>query len=258
MEHKVAERAGDLVLYLYGITKSDTGAVPEVYGVDGKARIEALNCSGLTCWVSRVPAEQFGESFARRLEDLDWLAAVSVQHQGVLSAIAESHDVLPARLGAVFFSDASLQQDIRRRKATLEADLRRIAGTQEWGIKVFVSPQAVVLPARVRSGREYLQAKSSLLRSRRPHPSGKQIKKFAHQLEHLGVAKAEGGRISGGARNLEYQASILLRRRDRAKLERLVRRFSRAWKNTHKIECSGPWPPYSFVSQPAKLKSASN
>ena len=121
--------AGDLVLYLYAVTKSGIGDTPQVRGVDGEARIEAIPCAGLTCWISRVPAAEFGESFSQRLENLDWLAAVSVRHQRVIAAIAESRDTLPARLGTVFLSETSLEADIRKRKAALEADLRRIAGT---------------------------------------------------------------------------------------------------------------------------------
>jgi hypothetical protein len=254
MARRVAERADDLVLYLYAVTKSGAGDPPPVRGVDGQARIEAISSAGLTCWISRVPSSEFGESFSKRLEDLDWLAAVSVRHQRAVAAIAESRDTLPARLGTVFLSDASLEADIRKRKAALDADLRRIAGTQEWGIKVFVSPQPAVLPAKVRTGKEYLQAKSSLLRSRKPPGLSEEVKKFAHELERLAVATAEGGKISGGTPYLHYQASILLKRTDRPKLEKLLRRFSRQWKDTHKIECSGPWPPYSFVSRSAKSK----
>lgn len=249
MARKVAQRRGDLVLYLYAVTKSGSGETPQLRGVDGEARVESIDCGGLTCWISRVPAAEFGESFSKRLEDLDWLASVSVRHQRVIAAIAESRDTLPARLGTVFLSEASLEADIRKRKTALEADFRRIAGTQEWGVKVFAAPQPAVVPVRVKTGREYLQAKSSLLRARKPPILSEEIKQFASELEQLGIATAEGGRISGGSRNLQYQVSILLKRGDRAKLEKLLRRFSRAWKDTHKIECSGPWPPYSFVSQ---------
>src|SRR5437016_3182022 len=154
MARRVAERADDSVLYLYAVTKSGAGDPPQLRGVDGQARIEAIACAGLTCWISRVSSSEFGESFSKRLEDLDWLAVVSVRHQRAVAAIAESRDTLPARLGTVFLSEASLEADIRKRKAALDADL--------------------------------------------------------------------------------------------------LRRFSRQWKDTHKIECSGPWPPYSFVSRSAK------
>src|SRR5206468_6205889 len=108
MARRIAERADDSVLYLYAVTKSGAGDPPQLRSVDGQARIEAIACAGLTCWISRVSSSEFGESFSKRLEDLDWLAVVSVRHQRAVAAIAESRDTLPARLGTVFLSEASL------------------------------------------------------------------------------------------------------------------------------------------------------
>jgi len=252
MAPEVAGRASDSILYLYGITRCAPVVVPSVPGVDGEADVEAIECSEVLCWISRVPTEQFGASFQKRLEDLEWLAAVSIRHQRVVAALAEFTDILPARLGTRFLSEESLREDICKRKPALQADLRRISGMQEWGVKVFAAPRALALPTKVRSGKQYLQAKSNLLRSRQPQVQDDKIKKFARELAQVGIATSEGGRISSGARGLRYQASVLMKRTDRAKLEKLLRRFSRAWKGTHKIEWSGPWPPYSFVSQVAK------
>src|SRR5256885_2923805 len=152
MARRVAERADDSGLYLYAGTKFGAGDPPQLRGVDGQARIEAIACAGLTCWISRVSSSEFGESFSKRLEDLDWLAVVSVRHQRAVAAIAESRDTLPARLGTVFLSEASLEADIRKRKAALDADLRRIAGTQEWGIRS--SYRLNLQSCRQESGRE--------------------------------------------------------------------------------------------------------
>ena len=44
-------------------------------------------------------------------------------------------------------------------------------------------------------------------------------------------------------------AFLLLRRPDRKKFEAILRRFSRQWAGAKQIECTGPWPPYSFVSR---------
>ncbi|HYT23850.1 MAG TPA: GvpL/GvpF family gas vesicle protein, partial [Candidatus Polarisedimenticolia bacterium] len=117
MARTMTERQPDSVVYLYGVTKPPVGNSPQVPGVDGESKIEALDCAGLICWISRVPAEDFGENLSRKLEDLDWLAAISVRHQRAVAAVADKRDVLPARLGTVFLSDASLQDDISKRKA---------------------------------------------------------------------------------------------------------------------------------------------
>ena len=51
------------------------------------------------------------------------------------------------------------------------------------------------------------------------------------------------------------QVSVLVKRTDRTKLQNLLRRFSRDWKDKRKIEITGPWPPYSFVSRESESKS---
>src|SRR5438045_9590658 len=152
MARTMTGRQPDSVVYLYGVTKPPVSNSPQVPGVDGESTIEALDCAGLICWISRVPSEDFGENLSRKLEDLDWLAAVSVRHQRAVAAIADKQDMLPARLGTVFLSHSSLQDDISKRKAALETDFSRIQGREAWGVKVFVLPRYGAFPHQARTG----------------------------------------------------------------------------------------------------------
>ena len=243
------DRADKTVLYLYGITKSSV-SVPQVLGVDDIAQIEPIPCAGLVCWISRVPHSDFAENLAKNIENLDWLAAMSVRHQRAVSAIAEASEILPARFGTIFLDESSLTTDIKSRKSALEADFKRVQGSEEWGVKVFaLPPQATPLPANVRTGKDYLQAKSAMLQKRHTQKEDEEIKSFAEALKKISVATAEGGSISGGRRDLTYQVSLLLKKANRQKLEALLGRYSTQWKGTRKVECTGPWPPYSFVSR---------
>src|SRR5205823_12751378 len=90
------------VLYLYGITESRPGQLPELIGVDRFAGIECIECDGVFCWISRVPAIDFETNLARNMEDLEWLAEASVSHQRIIAAIGGETEILPARLGAIF------------------------------------------------------------------------------------------------------------------------------------------------------------
>jgi Gas vesicle synthesis protein GvpL/GvpF len=239
----------DKVLYLYGITKS-SGSSASVTGVDDVAAIETITCGGLVCWISRVSRADFADNLSKNIENLDWLAAMSVRHQRAVSAIAQAQDILPARFGTIFLKESSLCQDINERKELLETDFKRIEGSEEWGIKVFALPaQARALPAKVRTGKDYLQAKSTLMRKAPSKESDQEIARFAAELVSISESTAGGGSISGGRRDLLYQVSLLLKRSNREKLQALLRRFSRQWKQTRNIECTGPWPPYSFVSR---------
>jgi gas vesicle protein GvpL/GvpF len=247
-------RAQDVakVLHLYGLTKSPgpaAGVLRNVKGVDGAATIEAISCGGLISWVSRVSEADFAQNLAENMQDLDWLAGATTRHQEVLSTIAQTTDVLPARFGIEFRNEKSLRSHVESRQAALKADFERIRDKQEWGVKVFVRPPEPKAGKKVRTGKEYLEAKSALLR-RAPTGGGTELLDFGKALEAVAVEVAEGGKFAAARRDLELHKTILLKRAHRAKLEKLVRSYSRKWKGRKRIECTGPWPPFSFVSQP--------
>jgi len=241
----------DTVIYLYGITQQALSGIKAI-AVDGSASIETLPCSGLVCWISRVSRVDFAENLASNMENLDWLSAAGVRHQRAVSAIAEQTEILPARFGTVFLTEASLQADVQKRKRTLDADFKRIKDADEWGVKVFSLPVKVELPpAESRTGKDYLKTKAALLQRRPTKPKGPdpQLDTFAQQLKQIAIDSAEGGKISSGQRGLEWQSSLLLKRGDRKKFEALLKKFSKQWVDTRRIEATGPWPPYSFVSK---------
>jgi Gas vesicle synthesis protein GvpL/GvpF len=253
-------RANDAenVLYLYGITKaSSVSPIEQVVGIDGEAPVETIVGSGLACWISRVSRLDYADRLGQNMEKLEWLADVSVRHQRVVAAIGKERDVLPARFGTVFLSEASLLADLRERRRELETDLKRIQGSDEWGVKVFSMLNRAKPPMPSQSGKDYLQKKAALLRARSSKPPDPEVLAFASELKRIAAEVAMGGKISAGQRNLEWQGSLLLRRSGRKKLEALLKKFSRQWEETRQIECTGPWPPYSFVSSGKRRSEAS-
>ena len=234
------------VLYLYGIARGGDQS-PSVPGVDGAAGVEAISSSGLTCWISRVDAHEFGDELERNIENLDWLAEASVRHQRVVAALSSDDTVLPARFGTVFVSEKTLFADVAARKKELEATLRRLAGTEEWGVKVFQSePERPTIAAE--SGRHYLQQKAAILKPAASPQVSAEVKEFAQALAKVAADAVPGGKVSGGQRGLEWQASFLVRRSDRKEWDEVLGKYARRWGHERRIECTGPWPPYSFVS----------
>jgi len=240
------------VIHLYGLTQAP-GPAAELFrglkGVDGAAPVETIACAGLICWISRVPEAEFALNLSKNMQDLDWLAAATTRHQQVLSAIAQAADVLPARFGIEFLDDKSLRSHIEGRQPALKADLNHIRGKEEWGVKVLALPLAPMPKKTVRTGKEYLQAKSA--RSRRvPERASPELLDFGKALRLIADDVAEGGKFAATRRDLEFHQTLLLKRADRKKLESFIRSYARKWKNKRRIECTGPWPPFSFVSQP--------
>lgn len=239
--------AADRALYFYGITQTGGGKAVSAEGVDGAARVEAVPCGGLVCWVSRVGRAEYADRLAENMENLEWLAAASVRHQRVVAEIAASVPILPARFGTVFLSEASLEAHVRRHKRSLLAAFRRIANADEWGVKVFSTASRASTTLRAASGTEYLKRKAAAQETARG-ALDPEVRSFAQALRRVAQDSAAGGKVSGGQRDLEWQASFLLRRSRQKQWRAVLDRFAARWQKNRRIECSGPWPPYSFVS----------
>jgi hypothetical protein len=239
------------VVYLYGVTATPA-AFSNLVGVDAHAQVEPMECAGLVCWISLVSRTEFADNLAKNMENLDWLSEAGVRHQRVVSAIAELTDILPARFGTVFLDASSLKADVGAKKKTLVKDIRRINGCDEWGVKVFsVQPKSPIVPTKPGTGRDYLKTKAALLRRPSAGVPVEEIVEFAAALRRISAEMSDGGRISAGQRGLQMQSSLLLKRANRKKLAATLKKYSDRWADSGRIECTGPWPPYSFVSRKA-------
>ncbi len=234
-------------IYLYGVAQDAGEKRVRALGVDGGAAVEAVPCAGFTCWISRVDRRAFADELSKNMEDLEWLAAAGVRHQRVVADIAAHTTVLPARFGTVFLSDKSLLEDISRRKRALADSFKRIANTDEWGVKVFLRHEPPAAAFTAASGTDYLRKKATAQQVK-GHALDKEVEAFAAALARLADGIAPGGKVSSGQRGLEWSASFLLRRSRKKQWQQVLDRFARKWRDRRRIECTGPWPPYSFVS----------
>ena len=241
------------VLYLYGVTQLRPATPIVQVGVDLQSAVEAIGSEGVTCWVSRVSAEEFENSLAKNMENLDWLATASVAHQRAIQAISLHWDILPARFGTLFRDELSLAAHIQKHLKQISRDFKRVKDADEWGIKIFESAPTPNPVPKVSSGKQYLMAKAALLPKKQPAQiPAEELKDFEGALSDIAEESAPAGRISSGQRGLLFQTSLLVKRSNRQRLETALKKFSREWAETRRIECTGPWPPYSFVSQDSK------
>lgn len=244
MKSKPQTNSGRL-LYLYGISAKNPN-VKITGSIHGKAAVETLQDSELIAWFSRVPETEFGEKLASNMENLEWLSAASVSHQRAVSQISEAVTLLPARFGTVFNSEESLQQHMRAEKKKLSDTLTRIEGTEEWGVKLFLNPSPPASPIEAVSGRDYLRAKAMVQVKKRTELDP-DVVEFARELQAIAADSAPAGKVSSGQSNLEWQASFLVRKKDRPKWDQMLKRYATRWADRREIQCTGPWPPYSFV-----------
>jgi len=237
-------------LYLYAISQMPKLAAPPVgaVGIDGLASVEALLCENYLCWISRVSKDDFADRLAEQMQDLEWLATAGLRHQRAVAAITKHVTSLPARFGTVFLSEDSLAQHVKERRSVLRAAFELVADADEWGIKIFATASPVSRPlAKAATGSEYLKRKAQLLQPRGKKKLDEEVRDFVAALTRLAVATSPGGKASAGQPGLLWHGSFLVRREDRKKLDAALKKYATRWKDTRRIDCSGPWPPYSFV-----------
>jgi hypothetical protein len=238
-------------LYLYAISQVPAAAVPPIAaeGIDGQAPVESISCEGYLCWISRVPKAEFADQLTEHMQDLEWLATAGLRHQRAVSEISARLTALPARFGTVFLTEDSLAQHLIERKSALRKAFQRVTDADEWGIKVFATSKPKTrAAAKASSGADYLKRKAELLQPR----TGKlddEVTDFIAVLTNLAVATSPGGKASAGQPGLLWHGSFLIRRSDRKKLEAALKKYAGSWKDERRIDCSGPWPPYSFVEE---------
>lgn len=237
-------------LYLYGISPS-TGKPKAITapGIDEGSAVQPLRVDSFVCWVAPVDANEFGAKLNSNMENLEWLSEAGVRHQHAVAEIAQKTAILPARFGTVFLSTQSLEEHIRTQKKALLAAMKRVQGADEWGVKVFREiSHATAAVITAASGSDYLRKKATLMHAGESRGADEQIQQFAAELGKIARASAATGKVSGTQRDLMWQASFLLPRSKQKQWDAALQRWAKRWGDTRRIEATGPWPPYSFVS----------
>jgi hypothetical protein len=241
-------RAASTAIYLYGVTRETGELPPGTKGVDALSAVEMVPSSGFFCWISRVNRAEYSDQLQKNMENLEWLASASVAHHRVVGEIAKIAEILPARFGTVFLNEKSLIEDVQRRKKSLAKAFDRLAGTEEWGVKVFANTPPASPAVTAQSGKDYLLKKSAALEARREHKPDPELENFDKALGQVALDEVRGGKFSGAQRDLQFQASYLIARKQREKFHAVLKQYAGKWSDSHRIEYAGPWPPYSFVS----------
>lgn len=238
-------------LYLYGVsiaTQDQTHPLKNP-GVDGVHAVTAMPCGEYLCWVSPVDQVAFKRDLEANMENLEWLALHGVRHQQVVAEIAQTETIVPARFGTLFSNESALLKDVQVRGPALKKLFSRIADSDEWGVKVLVEqqPSAPVSSKPASSGRDYLQQKAARMK-KKPEHSDAELSEFLAALEKVATDSAPSGKVSGAQPGLLWQATFLVARSRRKKWEGILQDFVQKWQGKRRIEVTGPWPPYSFVS----------
>ncbi|WP_200210750.1 GvpL/GvpF family gas vesicle protein [Micromonospora coerulea] len=248
-------------VWLHGVVvDADPATLTGIAGMDGSP-IRAIRAAGLTAVVSAAPLAEYGEEALRRnLEDLAWLERAARTHHTVVDALSRSGAVVPARLATVHRDDGRVARVLTERRAELVATLARLTDREEWGVKGYVVPGAVPRGAEASvgggAGAAYLRRRRAQLTARE---EGQRIAAAAAAAAHTALAgyavaarrhAPQDRRLSGAATAMVLNGAYLVERAAVAGFSALVGALADRHPEL-RLELTGPWPPYSFVTEPA-------
>jgi hypothetical protein len=227
------------MLYLYAIIDQPLKRLPALSGLE-QAAVTKVPYRDLAAVVSAVSAAE-----VPALEANVWL------HELVVEELMADRAVLPVRFGTVLSSERAAQDVVREHYASFAADLDRVRGRVEMGVRVLRSdepappPPSEARPAYA-TGRDYMLARMEEERGLRA--TREQAESLAAELHRpLARLATQTTQQVLSTPRLLLTAAYLLDRERVADFRQEVETLSAAYGSLCLL-CTGPWPPYSFVS----------
>jgi hypothetical protein len=226
----------------------------------GGAAVRRVAEAGLAAVVSSVPSGQFGEAALRRnLEDMSWLEQTARAHHAVIEAVAKERTAVPMRLATVYTSDDGVAEMLRDRAADLRQALAKITARGEWGVKIYLAKDQAPdrQPEKAQDekpGAAYLKRRKAELNARQDarQQALTSAEAIYHELSRLADAARtyppQSPEIAGSPTSMVLNAAYLVPD-DRADDFAAAVTGLAAKHPSVQLSLTGPWPPYSFVSQ---------
>jgi len=265
----------DAHVCVYAILPAAEIEMPSLFGIDPSGAIYALAGNAVQAVISRVRADRFDQAALEAgLQDPVWVDVHVRAHQQVLdSLVATGQPVIPLRFCTIYRDEAAVRTLMTTYESALTAELDRLRGQREWGVKLFVLQgqlQAAILnhhtdlgswaadaglqalQARVAgmsTGAAFLlQKKLDTLVAERSGDVAAWIADESHaRLASQAVATTTMA-LQPNASGMELNAAYLVAEQKldefRAELERLGEEYGEVGA---RYELSGPWPAYNFI-----------
>jgi hypothetical protein len=231
------------VLHLYCIVPADRRPA-DLHGVGG-VPVRAVKAGSLACWVS-------GPIAAGPVEVADLRSHNAV----IAAAMDERCTPVPLRFGQRIADDAALRAELARRAAHWSALLDRFAGHAEFGVRLEATAARAddgaaqrareMQTSAAKPGTAYLEALArrqaeAAQRSQAGERVAAQIRKHAAGV--IRDSRSEPLTTPGGLITMAHLVAWNGVTRYHASVD--------AVRGAHpelRFHCTGPWPPYSFVS----------
>ena len=247
--------------YLYCVVHASNAPVLRRVsgGVPGAGRV-TVHAAGPSLWivVAAVPLDVYGEdALEHGLRDLKWVAKVAMAHEHIVEQCARQRHstVVPMKLFTMFSTDDRAVEATRSRARQIIALVKRIAGCEEWGVRITRQPRSVerttLRTARPASGAAFLAARKQARDSTRDAVRAAAESALAAYEALAAIARDVRRRHDvpdGAAAPPLLDAAFLVPAPRRSQFKSTAKRLAAGGVAAGMdLTLSGPWPAYNFV-----------
>jgi hypothetical protein len=250
-------------IYVFCLARANAVAQIDGAGIDGDHPLELIGAGNLVAVVSAATVEDFsGPAAEARMRELGWIGPRVCRHEEVIELVMRRSPVIPARFATLFSSRRSVTTWLETHHDSILCALDRFADHQEWAVKGAVHKAKAEAPLIA----------AALARSQRSTSPG------VRYLEERRIRAGIGQELDAWLKRL---CDDIARRLLEHAVELRQRSIGTQWSPDHAaplfnwafllpparvggfrscieeistaqadqgitVECSGPWPPYSF------------
>ncbi|MEU0989956.1 GvpL/GvpF family gas vesicle protein [Streptomyces sp. NPDC005953] len=268
MTHVGATASDSGATYVFAVCQgggSSDASVSCLPGMPDGGTVRVLPAGALSAVVQTVRAADYTDDvWQERLADRPSLEAYARAHHAVVSAVAAGGATVPLPLATLYHDDGRVRRTLTEEAGRFHTALRRVAQHSEWGVKVYavdeqdpaaVGPATAVgrAPTAPGAGLAYLNRKRGIQerRERRREQALHIAESVAAELQQLATASRKlRSALPDDQDPRQVQvlnATYLVAEHRAAEFAALAGVLGE--RTGTRIELSGPWVPYSFVSE---------
>jgi hypothetical protein len=259
-------------IYAYGVVGNDSALELEgVPSIDGSHSLRLVATNDVRALVSTVSTSEFSEGVLRdRLENLEWLRTHVAAHERVQREAFRQTQILPFRFLTIYRDEQSLRDVLSARAEEFRTMLTSLEGMVELGVRVSFDRQSVAASveegdwANANLAQDHAtqgQGRSYLVSRKVADDVNRTVAEVAERqalmihdeccqlAARAVILKAQDNRLAGRKDEVILNAAYLVSRARADDIATLIRdRNQSAAGRGFKLEVTGPWPPYNFVS----------
>jgi dihydroxyacetone kinase DhaKLM complex PTS-EIIA-like component DhaM len=268
-------------IYVYAIVNHTERALHALSSLAGMedAAVKAIVEGALAAIVSSVAGTEWNDqALDMRVRDMEWLGPRATRHQEMLAALhSAAPAVLPLPFATLYRNEAAIHDLLRSRQQAWVSALERLAGTEEWTLKVFQQPalfeqrleelspsfrEAMQTLRTTTPGKAYLMRKrldvlrheESVRATYRLSDEIQQevaaiVREVAREALPANASGAGDGKPGASPARLVLKLALLIDRARRDEVDAaLTSTLGRYGPLGYDFQMTGPWAPYSFAT----------